>query len=167
MRRLRKNHQNQPTIDQLGVAPGAAPASRRRSALGAPRVIDSEQLRGRHMFRGLQHPPPSTGQLWGCRVSLAQGSSRGSTRLPAQISSRGVACHRHRVAPRPPCVPWAPAPTSQRRTASRAPRVPVAPGQRKNVGPSSSEIELQIIFLAPTARHRAAPGAPHVPMALS
>jgi hypothetical protein len=95
----------------------------------------------------------------------ARGSSEGSTRLPTQISSGGTACHRLRAAPAPTRVPWAPAPASRHRTAPGAPRVPVALGQRKNVGPSSSETELWMIFLAPTARHRAASRAPCVPAA--
>jgi hypothetical protein len=87
---------------RLGAAPGAAPASHRRSALGVPRVTGSGQLQDQHMSRGLQHPPPGVGQLRG------------------------------------------------------APRVPTALGRRKNVGPSSSETELLMIFLAPTAQCRAA-----------
>jgi hypothetical protein len=109
MRRLKRNHQKQPTIDQLGAAPGAAPASRRRSTPGAPRVTGSGQLRGWHVSRGLQHPPPSTGQLRGYHVSLqlrtrgktssrvAQKQSSGrffSTRSTAQGSSGGSACPR-------------------------------------------------------------------------
>jgi hypothetical protein len=81
-------------------------------------------------------------------VSLAQGSYRGSTCLPAQISSGGAACHRLRATPRPPCVPWAPAPASQLRTAPGVPRVPTASGRRKNVGLSSSETELQTIVFS-------------------
>jgi hypothetical protein len=79
-------------------------------------------------------------------VSPARGSSGGSICLPAQISSGGAVCHRLRVAPGPACVLWAPAPGCRRRTAPGAPRVPVAPGRRKNVGPSSSETELQTFF---------------------
>jgi hypothetical protein len=146
MRRLRRYHQKQPTIDQLGAAPGQTPASRRRSAPGAPRVTGSGQLRGQHVSRGLQHPPPGAGQLQGRHVLLARGSSGGSTRLLAQISSGGAACHQLRAASRLARVPWAPAPTSWRRTAPGALRVPTAPSRRKNNGPSSSETELQIIF---------------------
>jgi hypothetical protein len=117
MRRLRRNHQKQPTIDQLGAAPGAAPASRRRSALGVPHVTSSRQLRGQHVSYGLQHPPPGVGQLCGRCVSPARGSSGGSTRLPSQISSGGASCHRLRSAPGPAHVSWAPAPASRCRTA--------------------------------------------------
>jgi hypothetical protein len=87
---------------------GAAPASRRRSALGAPHVTGSGQLRGRHVSHGLQYPPPDAGQLWGHRVSLqlraggktsgrvAQKQSSGldffSTHHPAQDSSGSSVC---------------------------------------------------------------------------
>jgi hypothetical protein len=115
--------------------------------------------------RGLQHSPLGVGQLQGRRVSPARGSSGGSTRLPVQISSRGIVCHQLRAAPGPTHVPWAPALASRRRTAPGMPCVPAAPGQRKNVGPNSSETKLRTIFLACAARCRAAPGAPCVPTA--
>jgi hypothetical protein len=78
----------------------------------------------------------------------ARGSSGGSTRLLAQISSGGALCHWLRAAPGPARVPWASAPASRCRTASGVPRVPTAPGRRKNVGPSSSETELWTIFFS-------------------
>jgi hypothetical protein len=53
----------------------------------------------------------------------ARGSSGGSTCLTTQISSGGAACHRLRAASGSACVPWAPAPASQRRTAPGAPHV--------------------------------------------
>jgi hypothetical protein len=114
--------------------------------------------------RGLQHSPPGAGQLQGRRVSPVRGSSRGSTSFLVQISFGGAACHRLRAAPGPARVPWAPASASWRRTAPEAPRVPAASGRRKNVGSSSSETELWVIFLAPAARRMAASGAPRVPM---
>jgi hypothetical protein len=81
-------------------------------------------------------------------MSPAQGSSGGSTRLLVQISSGGTTCHRLRASPGPARVSWAPAPTSRRRTAPGVPRVPIAPGRRKNVGSSRSETELRTIFFS-------------------
>jgi hypothetical protein len=63
---------------------------------------------------------------------------------PAQGSSR--AAH----------VLWALAPASRRKIAPGAPRVPAAPDRRKNVGPSSLEIELRMIFFS---THRPAQGS--------
>jgi hypothetical protein len=95
-----------------------APASRRRTAPGAPRVTGSRQFRR-------QNPPPGADQLREHRVSSAQGSSGActcpmgsSTRLPVQDSSGGTACP------------------------------PVAPGRRKNTRPSSSKTELRTIFFS-------------------
>jgi hypothetical protein len=45
-------------------------------------------------------------------------------------------------------VLWAPAPASRCRTAPGAPHVPTTLDQRKNVGLSSSETELQLIFFS-------------------
>jgi hypothetical protein len=59
-------------------------------------------------------------------------------------------------------VSWAPTPAFQRKTAPGVSRVPTTPGRRKKVGPSSSEIELWMIFLAPAARRRVALRAPRV-----
>jgi hypothetical protein len=81
-------------------------------------------------------------------VSPAWDSSRGSTCLPTQISSGSIACHQLRAAPGLACVSWAPAPASRLRTAPGAPRVPAASGRRKNIGPSSSQIELQMIYFS-------------------
>jgi hypothetical protein len=148
------------------AALGAAPTSRHRSAPRTPRATGSGQLRGRHVSRGLQHPPPGAGQLQRRRVSPTRGSSGGNTRLLAQISSGGAACHRLKAARGPARVPWTPAPASRRRTAPGVPRVPAAPSRRKNIGLSSSEIELRTTFLAPAAWRRAAPRAPRVPAAL-
>jgi hypothetical protein len=94
---------------RLGAALGAAPASRRRSASGAPRVTGLGQLWGRHVSHSLQHLPLSAGQLRGHRVSsqlwvggktlgrVAQKQSSRcffSTRRSAQDISGGSACPR-------------------------------------------------------------------------
>jgi hypothetical protein len=93
---------------RFDAAPRAAPTSRRRSALEAPRVTGSGQLWGWHVSRGLQHPPPGAGQLRERRVfpelrargktsgRVAQKQSSGRFFLaPAarrQGSSEGSAC---------------------------------------------------------------------------
>jgi hypothetical protein len=107
MRRLRRNHQKQPIIDLLG----AAPASRRRAALGASRVTAA--------------PVPTS---W---LRAAPGVLR--------VTTAPVPTSRFRTALRPACVPWAPAPTSRHRAASGAPRVLTAPGRIKTVEPSNTE----------------------------
>jgi hypothetical protein len=66
-----------------------------------------------------------------------RGSSEGNTHLPAQISSRGGACHRFRAAPRPARVMWAPAPTSQCMTAPGVPRVT---GSGKHLPPGADQL---------------------------
>jgi hypothetical protein len=140
-RRLRRNHQKQSTIDRLGAAPGAAPASRRRAAVGVP---------------WLRFPPPGSGQLRGHAGQL-RGCHGSGSHLPAQGSSRAahgssggaaapVPTSQLRAAPGPARVPWAPASASQRRVAPGAPRVPAAPGRMKTVELSSSENRALDIF---------------------
>jgi hypothetical protein len=94
-----------------------------------------------------------------CRAAL------GAPRVPTAL----IPTSQLRAAPGLTCVPWPPAPTSQRREALGAPRVPVFPGQMKTVALSSSEnraSDQSSFFSAPASRCRAAPGAPHVPSAL-
>jgi hypothetical protein len=97
------------------------------------------------------------------------GNSGGNTRLPAQGSSEGAACHRGSgshllaqgnsgatqdssggtaapvptaqlwAAPGPTRVLWTPAPASLRKPAPGAPHVPMAPGRMKTVELSCSE----------------------------
>jgi hypothetical protein len=111
MRRLRRNHQKQSTIDWLEEAPGAAPASRCRAAPGAPCVTAA--------------PVPTS------RLRAALG--------PRRVALAPVPTSRLRAAPGLACVPWAPTPASQHRATSGAPRVPMAPGRTKTVEPSSTE----------------------------
>jgi hypothetical protein len=104
----------------------------------------------------------------------ARGSSGGSTHLPAQISSGGVACHRLRVALGPEHVLWAPAPASQCWTAMGVPRV-TGSGQHpppgvdqlrgRRVSPAQGSPGPACVSwaLAPASRRRTAPGAPRVP----
>jgi hypothetical protein len=118
MRRRRRNHQKQPTIDRLRAASGAALASRRRTAPRAPRVTVA--------------PVPTS------RLRAALGPRRASPRV-SRVTAAPVPTSRLRAAPEPTRVPWAPAPTSRRRVAPRVPRVPATPGRMKTVEPSSSE----------------------------
>jgi hypothetical protein len=114
MRRRRRNHQKQPTIDRLG----AAPASRRMEALGASRVTVA--------------PIPTS------RLKAAPRSRRAALGVPG-VTAALVSTSRLKATPGPACVPWASAPASRRKAAPGAPRVPAAPGRMKTVEPSSSE----------------------------
>jgi hypothetical protein len=105
---------------RLGATPGAAPASRRKSAPGAPHVTGLGQLWGRHVSRGLQHPPPGAGQLRERRVSpqLRVGGKTSGRVAQKQSSGRFFL-----------------APAARRRAAPRALRVLAAPGRMKTVEP--------------------------------
>jgi hypothetical protein len=118
MRRLRRNHQKQTTIDRLRAAPGAAPTSQLKAALGAPRVTAALV-------------PTS-------RLRAAPGLRRTALGAP-RVSAALVSTSQLRAAPGQARVPWAPAPASRRRAAPRAPCVTAAPGRMKTVEPSSSE----------------------------
>jgi hypothetical protein len=147
MRRLRRNHQTQLTIDRLGAAarpprgPAApAPASWLRAAPRASRVPARLPARD-SSGAGSTTRLPAQGSSGGAACPHGSGShlpaqgSSGALRVPAAP----VPTSRLRAAPGPPCVSWAPAPASRHRTAPGAPRVPTAPGQMKTVEPSSSE----------------------------
>jgi hypothetical protein len=106
----------------------------------------------------------------------ARDNSGGSTHLPAQISFGGATCHRLRAAPGPARVPWAPAPTSRRRTTLGAPRVT---GSWQHPPPGADQLRGRRVSPAhgssgparvswtptPTSRRRTALGAPRVPAA--
>jgi hypothetical protein len=77
MRRRRRNHQKQPTIDRLEAALGTTPASRRRAAPGASRVT------------------AAPGRMKTVEPSSSENRAPDdffSTRLPVQGSSGGSAC---------------------------------------------------------------------------
>jgi hypothetical protein len=89
---------------------GHAACHRLRAAPGVPCVTGSGQLWGRHVSRGLQHPPPGAGQLQGRRVSPQLRAGGKNVRLSSseiellmiffsihrltQGSSRGSVCPR-------------------------------------------------------------------------
>jgi hypothetical protein len=112
---------------RLRVAPGPAhvpwaPAptspAQDRTAPRVPRVTGSSQLQGRHVSRGLQHPPPDAGQLRGRRVSpQLQAGGKTSGRVAQKQSSGRFFL----------------ASAARRRAAPEAPRVPAAPGRMKTV----------------------------------
>jgi hypothetical protein len=101
-RRLRRNHQKQPIIDRLG----AAPASRRRAAPGAPRVTAAPVPT--FWLRAAPEParvpwalaPASRCKAAPGRMKTVEPSSSENRALddiflhPPQDSSRGAACRR-------------------------------------------------------------------------
>jgi hypothetical protein len=106
MRRLRRNHHKQPTIDRLGGAPGpprvpaaSTPASRLGVAPGALRVPVA--------------PAPTS------RLGAALG--------PPRVAWAPPPASRRRTTPRAPRVPVAPVPTSRLRVAPGPSRVAWAP----------------------------------------
>jgi hypothetical protein len=132
MRRLRRNHQKQPTIDRLEAAPGAlcvtavlVPTSRLRAAPGPRRVAP-----------GASYVTAASGPTSRLRTGPGKrGVASGAPRVTVAL----VPTSRFRAAPGSARVPWALVPASWCRTAPRVPRVPVAPGQMKPDEPSSSE----------------------------
>jgi hypothetical protein len=134
MRRLKRNHQKQPTIDWLGPAPGAAP---RLPAQGSSGGVACHRGSGSHLLTqrssgAVVYHRSSGSHLAAQRSSgAAQGGSDGAAAL--------VPTPRLRTAPGSARVTWVPAPTSQRRTTPRASCVTIALGRMKTVEPSSSE----------------------------
>jgi hypothetical protein len=123
MRRLRRNHQKQPTIDRLGAA--LVPTPRPRAAPGPRRVAP-----------GASYVTVASGPT--SRLRTGPGPRRVASGAP-RVTVALVPTSRLRAAPGPARVPWALVPASWCRTAPGVPRVPVAPGQMKPDEPSNSE----------------------------
>jgi hypothetical protein len=98
MRRLRRNHQKQSTIDWLEEAPGAAPASRCRAAPGLACVPWAPTPASQHRATsGAPRVPMAPGRMKTVEPSSTENRAPNnffSTRLSAQGSSGGSACPR-------------------------------------------------------------------------
>jgi hypothetical protein len=83
-----------------------APASRLGAAPGPPRApvaptLSPEQLRGRHVSPGLQHPPSGSEQLRSCHVSRGWALQAASKYVPRHYATRAASHVRKACSRRP------------------------------------------------------------------